>query len=40
MFYKITHGDAQSYLCDMLPHTVDEWNDYNLHSAHKMDSYT
>ena len=38
MFDKISHGDAPSYLCDMLPQTVGDQNDYNLHlSTHKID---
>ena len=37
MFYKISHGDAPAYLCDMLAQTVGDRNDYNLHSANKMD---
>ena len=37
MFCKINHGDAPSYLCDMLPQTVDDRNDYTLYSGLKMD---
>ena len=37
MFYKISHDDAAAYLCEMLPQTVGDRNDYNLRSAHKMD---
>ena len=34
--YKITHGDIPSYLCDILPKSVGDKNDYNSLSAHKM----
>ena len=37
MFYQISHGDAPPYLCDMVPQTVGDKNDYNLCSTHKMD---
>ena len=37
MVYNISHGDAPSYLCDMLPQTVGDGNDCNLHLAHKID---
>ena len=36
MFYKISHYNAPSYLCNMVLHTVGVRNDYNLHSAHNL----
>jgi hypothetical protein len=37
MFYKITHGEAPAYLCNILPQTVGARNEYKLRSAHKID---
>ena len=31
MLYKITHGDAPSYLCDMLPWTVGGFGRLNVY---------
>ena len=41
LFYNIVKGDTPDYLCDLLPQTVNQANNYNLRNANnfKVSSY-
>jgi hypothetical protein len=41
LFYNIVKGDTPDYLCDLLPRTVNQANNYNLRNANnfKVSSY-
>jgi hypothetical protein len=40
MFYKLNVGNSSEFLCDLIPPSVGETNNYNLRNSHNISQTT
>ena len=40
MFYKLNVGNSPEFLCDLIPPSVGETNNYNLRNSHNISQTT